>query len=245
MCYFSGKLYITYTGSEDGRNVLAVYSVTNGNVSTVKLLDTLVLECVTLEPRVDRHSGRVYLPCGCHGVYVVRYDGNKLVPVTTLKCVANAVNLAVVSSNTLYVSDWTRKTVCLVDVTQDRVTARLQPPLEVRDKCAYYIAVMGDTVLVLHEGRNLVIYQHGVPTPGKVVPWPEGLGKVLCLTSDHHFSFLLCGYYNMYVLDIFGNLTHTIAVPPKCKPSDCTVVRDQLWVASAFGDIVVMPSSQR
>ena len=256
MCYFSGKLYITgYEGPS--RYSLSVYSVPN--VNNCKLLCSLFLNSTVFKPCVDRHSGLVYIPCDSHGVYVVRYDGRKLVHVTTLRCGGDAVSLAVVSSNTLYVCDRANQTVCLVDVTQDRVTARLQPPLEVRDMrvhiptfqplgalrdmCVCNIAVMGDNVLVLYEGRNLVIYQHGVPTPGKVLPWPQGLKHVRSLTTDNHFSFLLCGDDTVYVLDVIGNLTHTIPLF-RCTPWDCTVLRDQLWVASNSGDIIVMSSSR-
>ncbi len=245
MCYFSGKLYTTGYGGPGGY-LLAVYSVTD--VEKVTLLDTLLLDTLdvgslALEPRVDQHSGRVYIPCQHHGVYVVRYDGRKLVLVTTLRCVGDAVSLAVVSSDTLYVCDGTRKTVCLVDITQDRETARLLPPLGLRDMGVDKIAVLGDTVLVLYEERNLVLYQHGVPKPGKILPWPREVNHVNSLTTDHHFSFLLRGDWSVFVLDFNGNLTHSIPVP-RHIPLDCTVVRDQLWVPSGSGRIVVILSSQ-
>ncbi len=197
------------------------------------------------QPRVDRQSGRVYIPCGRRGVYVVRYDGSKLVPVATLRCVAEAYGLAVVSRDTLYVCGWASESVCSVDVTKDRVTARLHPPREVRSEWTQHMAVLGDTVLVVYTGANLVIYRHGVSTPGKLLPKPGGLQMfVHGLTTDYHSSFLLLDNdsHTVYVLDISGTLTHTIPIPGDRLPLDCTVVGGQLWVACRNGVIIVISS---
>ena len=189
---------------------LVVYSVSNQG--SVTQLDTLELEGLAAEPRVDRQTGWVYIPCMSRGVCVVRYNGSKLVPVTTLKCVTWCDSLAVVSTNTLYVCDSERDAVYLVDVPQDMVTDRLHKPQEVMGLKACCLAVLGGTVLVKY-GRSpwacwgeadprLVIYRHGIPTPGKLIPWPHGLGDVPRLTSDHHSSFLLPNYKSrsVYVL---------------------------------------------
>ena len=244
MCYYSGRLYTVERRWENGsyRYRLAVYSVTDQG--TVTLLDTLDLEGDARYPHVDRQSGQVYIPCEYHGVCVVRYDGSKLVPVTTLRCVGNAVSLAVVSTDTLYICDWASNTVCLVDVTQDRVTVTLQPPREVRGQMPGHIAVLGDTVLVSYDGPNLVIYRHGVPTPGKQIPLPQGLNFVCGLTTDHHSSFLVCDQYykSVFVLDVSCSHTHTIPIPRDRVPWDFTVVGGQLWVGCATGDIIVMSS---
>ena len=244
MCYHSGRLYTVERHGKDRSAVtLAVYGVSDQE--TVTLLDTLDLEGLARDPRVDRQSGRVYIPCLDLGVCVVRYDGSKLLPDTTLRCVGDADSLAVVSTDTLYVGDRVSYTVCLVDVTQDRVTARLQPPREVSGETVYRIAVLGDTVLVVYKfSNNLVIYRHGVPTPGKVIPRPQGLENVNALTTDHHSSFLLCDdeSRSVYVLDISGNHTHTILMPGDGTPWDCTVVGGQLWVGSNTRDIIVMSS---
>ena len=244
MCYHSGRLYTVERRGKDWsyRYRLAVYSASDQD--TVTLLDTLDLEGRASDPRVDRQSGQVYIPCEYSGVCVVRYDGSKLVPVTTLRCVRKADSLAVVSTDTLYVCDYSSKTVCLVDISQDRVTHRLQPPREVRDEAPYSIAVLGDTVLVCYVSNNLVIYRHGVPTPGKVIPWPQGLRDVTGLTTDHHSSFLLCDRRSrsVYVLDVSANHTHTIPIPGDRTPLNCTVVGGQLWVGCNNGDIIVVSS---
>ncbi len=241
MCYDNWRLYTVEERKEDESYRLAVYSVTDQD--TVTLLHTLDLEGDAWDPRVDRQSGQVYIPCQSRGVCVVSYDGSKLVPVTTLRCVGRADSLAVVSTNTLYVCDRVSGTVYLVDVTQDRVTATLQPPQEVRGKEPHYIAVLGDTILVGY-GYNLVIYRHGVPTPGKLIPRPQGLESVTGLTTDHHSSFLASDAESdtVYVLDVGGNLTHTIPIPGDRKPGDCTVVGGQLWVGCWNGHIIVMSS---
>ncbi len=221
-----------------------MYSVTAED--TVTLLDTLDMEGYGREFCVDRQSGQVYISSDASGVHLVRYDGSKLVPLTTLKCVRKAVSLAMVTSDNLYVCDWVTKTVCRVDVTQDRVTARLQTPPEVANELPSQIAVLGDTVLVVYVDLSLVIYHHSVHTPGELLARPQGLKSVFGLTTDHHFTFLLCdgSSRSVSVLDVSGNLTHTISVPGYKQPRYCTMVRDQLWVGCDNGDIVVMSTAQ-
>ncbi len=258
MCYFSGRLYVVERHNDAGtdRYRLAVYSVTDKDIPTV--LDTLDLEVSdvgqsyvytdhNLQPRVDRHSGQVYIPCGHYGVRVVRYDGRKLVLVTTLRCVKDAFNLAVVSPDTLYTSDWYSSAVYLVDVTQDRVIDRLQTPRWFKHHLPRHITFLGDTVLVYYEGdgRSLVLYRHGDPTPDKRLQRPsQGTWFVDSLATDHHSSLLAVhrSPHNVYVLDVSGNLTHTIPLPGDRYPRDCTVVGEQLWVLCDKGEIIVMSS---
>ncbi len=244
MCYFSGMLYTTEKRNEtlSVEYRLAVYSVTVQD--TVTPLDTLDLVEALWAPRIDHHNGRLYFSCKSRGICVVKYDGSKLVLITTLACVGWPGDLALVSPYTLYVCDLDSHIVCLVDVIQDRVTARLQKPTEMRYSIPWSIAVLGDTVLVGYINDNLLIYRHGVPTPGKSLPKPLGLKNAISLTTDHHSSFLLVGTDSKYlfVLDISGNVTHTISIPGDRKPCDCTVVGEQLWVGCLSGDIIAMSS---
>ena len=250
MCYFRGRLYTTeWRGGPFCRRYrLAVYSVTAK--ATVTLLDTLDLDSEgiadpkeTGEPRIDQRSGRIYIPSESHGVCVVRYGGSELHPFTTLGCVGRIGSLAVASPNTLYVCDWESNIVCLVDVIQDRVTARLQPPRDVKRMKPRHVAFLGDTVLVVYGGSNLVIYWHGVPTSGKLLPRTHDLAWVRGLTTDHHSSFLVTDRdkrSTVYILDISGNVTHTIPIPGYRELQVCTLVGEQLWVACYNGEIIVM-----
>ncbi len=222
------------------RRRLSVYSVTDQD--TVTVLDTLDLDGDASQPCVHHQSVRVYIPCGHHGISVVRYDGSKLVLVTTLRCVSEAENLAVVSPDTLYVCDGDSRTVCLVDVTQDRVTGRLQKLVGMKRQSPWHVAFLAETVLVDYGDGGLVTYRHGVPTSGKVLPRLHGLRWVSGLTTDLHSSFLLFDSRALYVLDISGNLTHTISISGDREPADCTVVWGQLWVGCKNGDIIVMSS---
>ncbi len=221
-----------------------MYSVTDQD--TITLLDTLDLDPDAgtffnygLQPRVDLQTGRIYIPCCRHGVCVVMYDGNKLVPVATLKCVKHATSLAVVSTDTLFVCDIDSNTVCVVDVNQDRVTDRLQKLWSTTPDC---IAVLGDTVLAGMDD-TLYIYRHGISTPEKLtnlpVPW-----DVPAVSTDHHSSFLVVDYImdRVYVLGVNGNHIHTISLPGDSYPVDCTVVGEQLWVGCRNGGIIVMSS---
>ena len=157
------------------------------------------------------------------------------------------MSLAVISPNTLYVCDWASNCVCVVDVTLDRVTARLHNSGEERADWPYHTATLGDTILVRY--NNLVMYQHGISVPIAFPRRPLGLRDVFGLTTDHHCNFLLVGSdstestaYMVYVLDISGNLTHTIPIPGNREPRDCTVVGGQLWVGCNNGDILVFSS---
>ena len=250
ICYSSGRIYTTEMWKEAGstRTLLAVYSVTLDK-DTVTLLDTLDLEGANMNayyPRMDHQNGKVYIPCATHGICVVRYNGSKLVRIATLSGVVKAMNLSVVSPDTLYVCDWHSHTVCLLDVSQDRVIARLRTPGElgltgtVPDKTA----VLGDTVLVGHLGYSLAIYRHGVYTPGKLLTLPQRLDNVYDITTDNHFSFLVACKFSdrdtVLVFDTNGNVIHTIPIPGDTKPVACTVVGGELWVAYLNGKISVL-----
>ena len=244
MCYFNGRLYVTEQRDESVsyRYRLAVYTIRGQD--TVTLLDSLDLGIEAGQPHVDRHSGHVYIPCRRHrGVRAVMFDGRKLIDASPiLGCVGHPVGIAVVS-NTLYICDWDSNTVCLVDAIQDRVTARLQAQRWGRSPMN--LAVLADTILVMYGGPRLALYRRGVHTPGKALPNPPGLQSVPGVTTDHHSSFLLVDNESraVYVLDVSGNLTHTIPIPGDREPRDCTVVGRQLWVACRNGHIIVMSSS--
>lgn len=244
ICYCNGMLYTTERREEDTlfRYRLAVYRV--GNQNNVTLLNTLDLDGNAWEPRVDHQIGQVYSPCWSSGISVVRYDGRQLVPITTLRCVGKPHCLAVVSTNSLYASDLDSKAVCLVDVAHDRVTARLQGPLGAKRQQPDSIAVLGDTVLVDYRVEQLVIYRHGASTPVKLLPWPQLLKSEFGLTTDHHSSFLLTNSESrvLYVLDISGNLTHTVTIPGTRQQCNCCVGEGQLWARCYNGYIVVMSS---
>ncbi len=243
MCHYRGRLYTIEFRREAWSYRLAVYSVNDKD--TVTLLDVLDMLGDAREPRIDRRSGQVYVPCETRGVSIVRYDGSKLVPVTSLRCVGKVASLAVIPcTSTLYVSDRENYAVSIVDVDQDRVTKIVHGLKEVRGDSPNHIAVLGDTVLLVYEDEHLVIYQHNVPSSGKVIPWPQGLRSVWSLTTDDHFSFLLtCSdSHTIYVLDFAGNLTHTIPIPGDREPRACTVMGGQLWVGCDNGDIVMSSS---
>ncbi len=245
MCYLRGRLY-TVEGRRMGgsfRYTLAVYGIDRNSLT---LLDTLDLGgTAAWVPRVDRHTGHIYVPCMSLGVCVVRFDGRKLVTMTTLKCVQDPRGLGIISSGLLYICDWERGNDCLVDVTQDRVTSTIQAPQGViRGSKPCHRAVLGDTVLVGYTGPSLVLYRHGFPASSKMVPWPKQLQSLYGLTTDNHSSFLLADSFShsVFVLDASGNLTHTIPIPEYKRPQDCVVVAGQLLVGCDDGDIIVMSS---
>ena len=216
--------------SDEFQYRLAAYTVTGKTAITP--LDTLHLENTfrISKPRVDHHTGLIYIPCSKNGISVVKYDCNKLVVIKTLRCVEIARALAVVSQDILYVCSWhsvekKKDCVCVVDVSQDRVTTRLQPPRGVREWFPVNITILGDTLLVKYVRtcmvvsasieEKLVIYRHNASTPGKLVTRPQGLQNVSGLSTDQHSSFLVADIASckVFVLGISGNLTHTISIP--------------------------------
>lgn len=245
MCYSNGRLYITEGWQPDRQIHLVVYSVIHKDTFTQ--LDALRLEGSGWEPRVDHNSGWVYIPGGIFGVYVIRYDGSKLVRVAKLKCVRDARSVAVASTGRLYVCDRETKSICQVDVSRDMVTARLNTPPGMGS--IYGMAILGDTGIgvcdVFSNAKPLRLFSHtgmcSVPSPGKLLPWPKELESVYCLTTDHHSSFLLTGFRStVYVMDVNRNLTHTLTIPGDRRLRDCTVMLGQLWVGCTNGDIIVM-----
>ncbi len=244
MCYLAGKLY-TVEGwrlnSGSFRRTLAVYSL--HNCDDVTLLDTLDLDGYAEEPRINRETGLVYVPCQSSGVWVIRYDGRKLVLVNKLVGVRNARSLAVASIDKLYVCDWESCAVCLLDIPNDKISARIQEPITVSGQMPYSLAVLGDAILVWYgDTKTLVLYRHGVLSTGTVVPRPKGLRSVWGLTTDYYSNFLLADddSRTIFVVDLHGNMTHAIPVPGDKEPWDCTVVDRELWVGCLHGNILAM-----
>ncbi len=193
------------------------------------------------KPSVDHYIGQVYIPAIGNGVNVVRYDGTRLLKHPTLKCVPGASAVAVVSREALYVCDSVNGTVCLVDIKKDRVTARLDAPLEIHGdgRCPHHIAVVGDTILVSYPGPNLVIYRHGISARGKMVPRPQGLTSVSALSTDNRKCFLVTDLPSstVFVLDLSGKLIRAIRLPVN-DAVDCTVVDGQLLVLRKYERLV-------
>ncbi len=210
------------------------------------LLDTVTVEMFSRYPRVDGHSQQVYIPrVYSRGVSVFSWKDNRLISQPTLECVGRCLSVGVMSSHTLCVCDVTSRSVSVVRVTDDTVTARLSKPEEVRDKRPARTAVLGDSVLVEYEGDNLVVYENGVSSPGTMVTWPAGLQSALSvygMSSDGVSRFLVCDYKSKAVvtLDVSGKLCDKINVDIDSEVCDCTVVDGKLWVGCNNGDIVVL-----
>lgn len=252
MCFLNGRLYTLEGIAEEQededdypvyRYRLAVY--TGINEDNLILLDTLELEdqfAEPVHPRGDHHTRQVYIP-GTYDVCVFRLDGSSLIRVRSLRCVKCPRYMAVFSADALYVCDHDSTTICLVDVNQDRVTSRLHAPPELNGlyNAPNHIAVLGDTILVSYSYDRMVIYRHGIPTPGKLIYQIPGLQSMNSLSTDNHLSFLVTHPESstVSVLDLSGKLIHTIVIPSYI-PRDCTVVGAQLWVGCASGHIIVM-----
>ncbi len=204
------------------------------------LLDTVTVE-KGLCPRVDGHSQQVYITRAPNrGVSVFSWEDNRLTPQPTVKCVGVCSSVGVISPHTLCACD--SNSVSVVSVTKDTVTARLSKPEEVRDKKPQETAVLGDSVLVWYGGRNLVVYENGVFSPGVMVTWPAGLQRVWGMSSDGVSRFLICDESSkaVFTLDVSGKLCDKINIDTGSSVRDSTVVDGKLWVGCDNGDIVVI-----
>ena len=192
LCYNEGCLCVLEERRESFRHSfnLTVHRV-QPDSRHITRLDTLTLTQIvtmlrkgglpyslTLCPRVDRHSRRVFVPCQFSGVTVARLDGDRLVKERTLTCVSWAISVDVMSPDTVYVGDRDSKTVHVVSITADRIISTLQTPDTVRDDWPYSLAVLGDSVMVCFNYSTLVVYRHGSPRPcqGDTPPWGTGEG---------------------------------------------------------------------
>ena len=202
-------------------------------------LDTQYLDTFQgARPSVDHYTGKIYIADRFRAVGVFWYDGTKLLELSSLICISAPGELAVVSRDELYVCDSDDRTVSLVDVNKDRVTAKLIAPDKIGRQRPDSIAVVGETLLVsyIYPELNLVIYRHGIPTPGKMVPRPQGLRSVTALSTDNHLCFLVTdGESNaVYVLDLSGKLVRVIPSPVN-DIRDCIVVDGQLLLVNKDG----------
>ncbi len=250
LCCYNQRLFTVER--RDGSDLLCMYWVTGQGAT---LLDTVTLKVWTQYPerddwysRVDGHRQEVYIPAGYRGLSVVSWEDNRLTTQRSLECVGWCWGVGVMSSHTLCVCDWGRGSVSVVSVPDDTVTATLGKPEEVRDKKPRKIAVLGDSILVWYEDRNLVVYENGVSSPGTMVNWVAGLQSVWGMSSDGVSRFLVCdgNSKTVFILDASGKLCDKIKVDTgtrvfvRKEVCDSTMVDGKLWVGCYSGDIVVM-----
>ncbi len=250
MCYCDGSLYTSerrrLVGSDRVSHSLAVYQVQDDS-GDITLLDRLELwtgKDWYVCPRVERHSRRVFVPCGDIGVIVAHLDGDKLVRGRTLNCVREPVSMDVMSPDTVYIQNVVDSSIHAVDVRDDRITSTLEMPDAVKDELPNRLAVLGDTIMVNYTDNTMVVYRHGSPAPVRVVPHPNGLQIVTAVSTDGHSHFTVTDWKakSIFAMDFNGNLRHTVIIDNAYTPWDCAVVNGQLWVGCVGGDIVIMSS---
>ncbi len=255
LCYSEGWLYMVEWRQESVSLSLTVHSVQSDN-GHITWLDTLTEMGeggwlpVSLCPRVDRHSRRVFVPCLGSGVTVARLDGDRLVRERTLTCVRGALSVDVMSPDTVYVCDVGRS-VHLVNITDNRIISTLEKPDTLRYKPPRSLAVLGYSVMVCYgiDDPTLVVYRHGSPAPVRVIPRTGGLERVTTVSTDCRSNYIVTDRWTRSVCIIAsdGELRHTVNIPhtdsdTDSGPQDCAVVNRQLWVGCGNGDIVIMAS---
>ncbi len=247
LCYCDGCLYVTECSlveSDTHSNTLAAYRVhtDSGDITLLDRLDlrTSVQSSFSRSPRVDRHSHRVFVPCGHYGITVARLHGDRLVRERTLTSVIPAVSVDVMFPDTVYMN--TFHSVHIVDVRDDRITLTLQKPdTKHLPTC---LAVMGDSIIVGDIDGTLILYRHGNCAPVRIISCPGGLQHMHAVSTDRQSHFMLTDISksSVLVMDVNMNLLHTVKIRSQFMPLECTVVNSQLWVGCLLGDIVILSS---
>ncbi len=257
LCYDDKVFCVEELLEEEGTctHWLSMYDIRPGGRG-LRLQDSVDLGGLAYRPRVDRHCHRVYVPCDRRGVMIFRCQEICLVTVATLKCVADAFDVAVNSVDTVYVCDTDRykndASVCLVDVDTDTVIRRIEKPHSGKFyglsdlRVAYYVAVSGESVLVSYDDNALVMYRaDGDTHHWHVLNKPRGLDEISSITAGKDSSFLLSSFDgSVFILDSNLLLWRRIHTGGNRLWDCCIIDQSQLWLGYRYGSghIAVMKS---
>ena len=260
LCYNDGYLFVGEQETGSDRTIsLAVYHVQSDR-EDITFLDRLELGTGELQwplhPSVDFHSRHIVVPWHDSGMRVARLDGDRLVRDGVLSCVRYVLSVSVRSPNTLYACDWISKHVHVVDIRNDKITSTLEKPDTVEENdWPQRVAVLGDRVMVSYSASaTLAVYRQDSPVAIRVIrlPYP-GVG-LNALGTDRHMHFLVStglimgsahyetGSTAVVVIDVSGNIRHTLNIDTDSDIHDLAVVKRQLWLASVDRDITIMSS---
>ncbi len=247
LCYRDGYLYTVERWQDEipvyrSGYSLVVYRVQN-NSGYITMLDRLEIDTGVLEvsvcPRVDRDSRRVFVPCiGC-GVTVAYLECDRLVRQKTLTCVRDVVSVDVMSADTIYVCDYDSASVRVVDVRRDKVTSTLNTPFIMRGELPITLAVLRDIIMVGYTAQTVVFYRQGIRAPFKTIHRLPRLQSVSAVSTDCLGYFIVTALKSVFVMDVTGNLLHTVNIDTDDLAQDSTVVNGHLWVGCANGSIAV------
>ncbi len=243
LCYSDDTLYTVEQLHESNRCCLVAYKVHHdgGDITKLDSIELEVLLPLSICPRVEHHTQRVFIP-GDSGVTVARLHQGRLVKDTTLTCVRDAAGVDFISHVTAYVSDYAGPSVRVVDVGADKITSTLETPDRVRNERPDTLAVLDDRVMVGYSSGCLVIYNHGSPAPATVVPQADEPIHPRSISTDRQRHFLIT--YSkpnaVFVFDVSGNIRHALKIDTDSMAIDCAVINGQLWVGCLNGDVIML-----
>ncbi len=277
-CCDDSKLYCVEQQQRQQWNAtywLTVYEIRDDMSTTryggLRLLDRISVEGLSenCQPRVDRISGRVYVPYEADGVGVFHFmNGHFMSAGFRVRCV-KAAGVTVHGQDSVFASDIKSGTVCQVSVSEDIVIRhtpatfscvyyipKMRPLKEkyklskvMEQECTkvpripFHVSVLGETVLVNYDKNTLVMYHSDCP--GQKLKASEKVLKVSSITTDGHSNFLVTDEEadSVFVLDREGKYRDKIQ-PNLGKHSwglqDCAVFQAQLWLGYKDGSLVVM-----
>ncbi len=215
------------------------------------LLDSVVVEGVSknkhCHPRVDSSSHRVYVPCMEFGVMIFHLKGDRLQSARSpLRCVETPGSVAVNTAKSIYVCDYVKGSVYLVNVSKDTVIRELQSPSQIHGPdymLKPMVSVLLDTAMVCYGYNTLVSDSSDNRTSSRVFE-TSLMGNVTSVTSDNDSNFFVTDDYNgVHVLSRAGRLRQTMQ---PCTElgwlRDCAVVHSQLWLAYGGGFVAIVSS---
>ena len=200
----------------------------------------------SLQPCIDHHSQRVFVPCGDGGVVVVRFDRKKLKQEKVLRSVKSATNVVVKSPDTICVvhNDGSDCSANFVNIENDTVTRSLKMPkgeaFQSQRRAGERLAVLGDALIIYIPEDCILVYRQDARATR--LAWPEGMSKVSSIRTDKHGHILLTDHdsHTVFILDSSGKVNTRVEIQTKVEIWDCAVVCGQLWVACNNGNIIVM-----
>ncbi len=93
--------------------------------------------------------------------------------------------------------------------------------------------------------KALAVYGHGNLVPLRVFSYPREVDDLPYIGTDMRRYLVITDERtkSVLVVDLYGNLHHTIKIDTKEIILDCAVVNRQLWVPCDNGEVVIMSAS--
>ncbi len=252
LCHSDEKMFTVEWKSGTIYPRLCMYLVQKNNMKLLGKMELLGKgewlsgKICSLKPCIERHSQRIFVACVDGGVIVARFDGRKLIQEKVLRGVKSAVNMVVISPDTICVvhNDGSKYHANYVNIESGKIITSLAMPkpeaFQTQTSAGERLAVYGDSVIIFIPEDQILVYREDGRTTR--LPWPEGLSKVSSIRTDKHGHILVTDPANniVFVLDSSGRVHARVEIQTDGEIQDCAVIDGQLWVGCYNGEIIIM-----